>query len=59
MYTVFSNHADETGSLPTQGYTILKEVFSEVEDEDKADVYVMFVQFLELNNVKYIPEQFQ
>ena len=59
MYSLYSTHADEDGNLPTQGYTAIKGVFSEVEEDDKVDVYIMFVQYLELNNVKYNPEQFQ
>ena len=60
MLEIFFRGYDMNVGLVSEGVLLsLKEKFGEVLEEDRANVYVMFVNMLNKRNIKFNVKQFQ
>lgn len=53
MYDTFVFHVNEDNEVSVEGIEALAEIFGEVEEKDRADVFTLFVQDLDDNGWPY------
>lgn len=53
MADVFMDHRDGEGDITDKGAEILKDIFGDVPEDDRADTYIAFIATLQERGFKY------